>query len=102
MVYIATGVPQCRNCGQCCFLMNQSMVPSDKKCKHLVILKSGRTLCRIYNKRLRHNIGKAPDGNPNHCWYREDQKINFKACPYNKPGQPEYEIDIRKRKVRKL
>jgi len=80
----------CKRCGQCCYLQDKEGKPGLKKCRYLIILKSGLTLCRVYNQRLGKDIGHG-----NKCTYRENLRVGFKDCPYNKEGQPVYEIDIR-------
>ena len=83
----------CSRCGQCCFLRDSNGVPY-KKCKHLVVLKSGKTLCRVYNARLGRKIGPI-----NKCTMRENVNINYKDCPWNVDGQREIEIDVKNRRV---
>lgn len=67
----------CKRCGCCCYLIINGQ-PSNIKCKHLVILSSGKTLCRIYNKRLGQAIGFG-----NYCTKRENVKINYPECDWN-------------------
>jgi hypothetical protein len=69
----------CNRCGQCCYLQDKDGKYTSKKCRHLVYLKSGKTICRIYKTRL----GKRLD-EFNVCGPREVIKHNFKGCPYNK------------------
>jgi len=78
--------PKCLMCGRCChFPVNGKIV----KCKHLVKLKEGKTICRIYNKRLHTTIYKKPLVT---CGMRENIALNFKECPYNKPEQPTVDV----------
>ena len=87
----------CNRCGQCCFTMNDEGVPTKHRCKALVRLGKGKTLCRLYSSRIGLKIGSN-----NRCGYRENIPINFKGCPYNKLGLPEYEININKCEVVKM
>jgi len=54
-----------------------------KKCKHLIKTKTGKTLCRVYNKRLGIIIDKDANGMIG-CVYRDNSKYDYKDCPYNK------------------
>ena len=56
-----------------------------KKCPHLVNLPSGRTLCRIYNKKERvgNPIGKVGTQHFK-CELRDNVHRNYEGCPYNK------------------
>ena len=71
----------CLRCGLCC------IIPSTgKDCKHLIRLKSGKTLCRIFNKRLGQIIHKEMiDGKPYvvKCVLRKDWKQNYDGCLFN-------------------
>ena len=72
----------CKRCGICC------KIPGIlKDCKHLIRLKSGKTLCRVYNSRLGKKIGKMEhDGKVIDvvCMMRECVKQNYSGCPFNK------------------
>jgi hypothetical protein len=54
--------------------------PGIKTCSHLIRLKSGRTLCRIYNdkRRLKKDIGAG-----NQCNEREKVRWDYEGCPLN-------------------
>ena len=68
---------KCLLCGKCCHLIidgKQSKIP----CKHLVRLKSGKTLCRVYKTRLNRDIGHE-----NRCYMRKDSPWNYPGCPFN-------------------
>jgi hypothetical protein len=41
--------PHCNMCGYCCHFFANGEI---RKCKHLVTQSNGRTLCRIYPRRL--------------------------------------------------
>lgn len=69
----------CLRCGRCCHYIIDGRI---KKCKHLVKIK-GKTLCRIYNKRLGQVIDKDSKGNKIICINREDSPIDYVDCPYN-------------------
>ena len=64
----------CSNCGVCCIIPT-----TGKYCKHLIRLKSGRTLCRVYKTRLGRKIGENV-----YCMMREDVHINFVGCTMNR------------------
>lgn len=51
------------------------------RCKHLVILPSKKTLCRIWNKPDR--IG-TDIGHGNRCTLRENHHVNYLGCEYNR------------------
>ncbi len=69
----------CTRCGRCCYLMIDG---KPVKCKHLVKLKSGTTLCRIYKKRIGEVIGQGFK-----CGYIEASPYDYKECPFN-TGRP--------------
>lgn len=75
----------CLRCGRCCMLHSKN-TNQTKKCRHLVVLSSGRTLCRIYNKkdRLGSFIGVI-DGEKRYCVHRSLVETNYKDCPFNRP-----------------
>ena len=74
----------CNRCGKCCRLIINGRI-TDKKCKHLVTLKSGNTLCRIFKKRIGTILNDETV-----CNYREQLDANYPGCPFNKPGQLDY------------
>jgi len=64
----------CRNCGKCC------IIPlTGKPCKHLVRLKSGKTLCRVYKTRLGRKIAEDTI-----CILREQSTQDYEGCSFNK------------------
>ena len=65
--------PVCNHCGKCCYWNGQ-------KCKNLVLLKSGKTLCRIYYNRLGSKTGTGDAI----CVNRIDSHKNYPGCPYNR------------------
>ena len=78
----------CKQCGLCCHFLADGKY---RKCKHLIKLGNGKTLCRIYNKRLGTIIYKTKDGQLFHCIDRMQSKVDYPGCPYNtgKPIQEE-------------
>ena len=69
-------MPACLMCGQCCHVLLKD--GSIKKCRHLVHLKNGKTLCRVYKKRLGVRIvGEW------FCNWRVDTTFDFEGCPFN-------------------
>ena len=70
----------CNRCGQCCYYVLDGRY---KKCKHLVILKSKKTLCRIYKQRLACEWKPLKLDNGIYCVSREKDKRIFKGCPLN-------------------
>ncbi len=78
-------------CGKCCHYIIDGKI---FKCKNLIKLSNGKTLCRIYNNRLGYKI--APGFK---CGLRENFKMNFVGCPYNVDGQ---ELSIIGRENEKL
>ena len=67
----------CQRCGKCCMLRNVdgSVI---KPCKFLVKLKNGKTLCRIYKKRIGVKLDEGF-----WCGLRENSPFDFKDCPFN-------------------
>lgn len=74
----------CGRCGQCCHYVLGGRV---RRCKHLVKLKTGKTLCRIYKRRMGKIIDTF-DGKSVVCIARSDSPYDFKDCPYNTGGKP--------------
>jgi hypothetical protein len=76
----------CLRCGKCCILGGYF------PCPHLILLKSGKTLCRIYKQRLQQNwkplyLAEIIDENKNkvffYCMSRKDDKRIIPGCPFN-------------------
>ena len=77
----------CNRCGQCCYFMVDG---KKKKCKHLVLLKNGKSLCRIYSKRLGkvlYSRVKGEERIQSVCMMREEVYYNYPNCPFNKEEQ---------------
>lgn len=68
--------PVCRRCGRCCHF---EIAGVTRKCRFLVVLESGRTICRIY--RQREGIEIYPGI---FCIKRSQDPRIFPGCPYNK------------------
>ena len=70
----------CIRCGQCCHLKikQEENKYVFMKCKHLVRLNSGKTICRIYNNRLGVDLGFE-----HNCILRENDRYDYPGCPYN-------------------
>lgn len=65
----------CNRCGKCCHVLVDGKLI---KCKHLVKLSNGKTLCRHYNNRLGQRIaGKYV------CGPRETSCFDYPECPFN-------------------
>lgn len=73
--------PVCTRCGRCCHYMKNGKLT---KCRFLIRLPSGKTLCRIYKKRVGTILGINDDGNKVMCVPREALAENYPNCPYNK------------------
>ena len=75
----------CLRCGKCCILKAQLQKETDKQkltnkdCKFLIRLPSGRTHCRAYATRHKSKIGLNM-----RCIEREDQPYNYEGCPFNR------------------
>ena len=76
----------CRLCGQCCYLIDvKTQQPTGKRCKHLIRLKNGTYLCRIYIKRnelLKRGWPVKINGD-NYCLNRALSPIDYTGCPWN-------------------
>jgi len=71
----------CLRCGRCCsYLLNGKV----KKCKYLVKLSGGKTICRVYKNRLGKVIDKDKENDELVvCTERSVSPYDYKACPYN-------------------
>ena len=66
---------ECLRCGICChYIINDKLY----KCKYLLLVNNTKTICRIYNNRLRVKIAKGIV-----CWTRENRNLDYEGCPYN-------------------
>lgn len=66
---------KCLQCGKCCYKLVKGKL---EKCKFLIKLKEGKTICRIYNNRL-----GTETGHKSVCIERKDSPFNYKNCPFN-------------------
>lgn len=85
--------PRCEHCGTCCHYYKGGAL---LRCKHLVRLQNGKTLCRIYKTRLGTLIDKNEKGIPITCHTRESCPNDYvmpdgRPCPYN-DGKPLFGI----------
>jgi len=93
----------CIRCGKCCeyIMYKTNGEPYLKRCKHLVRLKTGKTICRMYYKRklLRTGHGIKVDefmiGDERKdvfCLWRINGHFDYEGCPFNtdKPLFEEY------------
>ena len=72
----------CNRCGACC-------LPT---CPYLVILESGKTFCKVYDKDREKIIIQQ---NPViRCGYRHNHHKNYKGCPFNRPEWDFVTIEI--------
>ena len=73
---------RCNRCGKCChYMLNGEL----KRCKYLVNLKNGTTICRVYGSRL----GKVIDENKKTkqkiiCIERQNSYVDYEDCPFNR------------------
>lgn len=74
---------KCLRCGQCCFFLVDNVV---RRCRFLVSLPSGKTLCRVYNGRKGHTIYRG-ETKTILCVECEELPFDFEGCPFN-TGKP--------------
>jgi len=87
----------CNRCGKCCFYpiaKNSDGSLLMKPCKHLIQLASGKTLCRIYKKRLGTIIGKDHLGNVYRCIMYNSLNSEIVGCPVNIGNKPLVNVEI--------
>ena len=76
----------CLRCGSCCFTnlaKDGKLYPSrKKKCKFMVKLPSGSTVCRVYNKRLG-TVLSEDKFHKTFCGVREGSTFDYEGCPFN-------------------
>ena len=86
----------CERCGSCCWLGKDR----SHKCKFLVLLKNGKTLCRIYKTRLGTYLGNF-DGLEWYCATKET--MDYQCEANNMEGKiREYEEIIIKERINML
>jgi len=76
-------MPHCHRLGHCC---HTAIDGGKKPCPNLRG-PQGKTWCVVYRTRIGRVIGHFPDGKPILCVMREEVKLNFPGCDYNKEGQ---------------
>ena len=77
---------RCLKCGRCCYFFVKGKVV---KCGNLVLLKGGKTRCRVYASRLGRPLGGGMV-----CSFRCDSVWDFKDCPLN-CGRPLFPVDVK-------
>lgn len=74
----------CLRCGKCCYVPKYedpeipTCLTSWGPCKHLVRLKSGKTVCRVFHTRLGTKIDER-----HVCVLREESNFDYEGCPFN-------------------
>ena len=80
--------------GRCCHYIGEN--GQVKKCKYLISLPSGKTLCRVYRNRFMVLIDKFNiDGTERifRCIMRKDSPFDYEGCPYN-TAKPRFEEQV--------
>jgi len=70
---------KCKRLGDCCYFNNPE-TGVRTKCRNLVILKSGKTLCRIYKHRLGFVLWEKKGFNKIICGTRQQQGTLIAGC----------------------
>lgn len=70
----------CTRCGICCHFFDEKKVL--RKCKHLVKMGAGLTVCRIFKKRIGAVIYHK-EKLKLICIFRKDSKVDYENCPFN-------------------
>jgi hypothetical protein len=85
--------PTCKRCGLCCYL---HIGKEFRKCKHLIYLRDGTTLCKVYHRR--EEMAKHGHflmiGEGNACVLRKLSKYDYEGCPFN-TGKPILKIEVK-------
>jgi hypothetical protein len=68
---------KCLGCAKCCHYYNGKRW---LKCKYLM----SNNKCKVYKFRLNMIIGQHIKGHRLKCTMRENNKVNYPGCPYNK------------------
>jgi hypothetical protein len=82
--------PVCQRCGRCCHYIKDGRL---KACKHLIRLPSGRTLCRVFAKRLTEVIDTIGEKQVR-CVMRKDSHFDYENCPFN-TDKPRFEEEVK-------
>lgn len=83
---------KCLRCGKCCHVIEDGRV---KKCRFLIQLRSGKTLCRKYNTRLGTVIGGDKAWGIKVCGQRVKGEWDYDGCPFN-TGKLKFPEDAKK------
>jgi hypothetical protein len=70
----------CERCGTCCHFNDET--GRKRKCKFLVKLKNGKTLCRVFNTRLGRLLYQRGEFKV-YCHLMENIKAKYPGCPFN-------------------
>ena len=84
MIFLSDSLVACLRCGLCCHYYLDGVL---KHCKHLVRLPSGRSLCRVYRRRLGLVLDIDSSGRKIVCVYRSASVYDYVGCPLNS-GKP--------------
>ena len=88
---------ECNRCGKCCFYPVRKNPDGSlllKPCKNLVMLPSGKSLCRIYKNRLGQIIGKDDFGRIYRCHMYNSVDSEIAGCPMNLGNKPLFNVEI--------
>ena len=66
-----------------------------KACKNLIRLPSGKTLCRLFKKRLGTIIGKDNEGRIYRCIMYNSLNSEIIGCPMNAGNKPLVNVEIK-------
>lgn len=80
MILLSDSVVSCLRCGLCCHYYFDGVL---KPCKYLVRLPSGRSLCRVYRRRLGLVLDIDGSGRKIVCVYRRASVYDYVGCPLN-------------------
>lgn len=84
-------MPACNHCAKCCFFPTGEKSPEGlsilKKCPNLV-LKNGRSTCRVYGSCLGLHIGTDDKGIKYYCMMYNALEDEIVGCPLNLGGKP--------------
>jgi len=81
---------ECQRCGKCCHFIDENN--QLRKCRYLIKLPSGKTLCRVYRNRFKVTIAKVGDKVAK-CLMRKDSPFDYEGCPFN-TNKPLFEKEL--------